>query len=441
MYLTVEFLNVLIMSVAFLLLFAAYNTIQNYVTSLLPGNLGNVSLGVLYVTVAVTVFLAPAIVYACREKWTMVFGALCYVVYMASLIEIVEWAVLGASVVIGFGAAILWVAQGSFLTLCSPKGKRGTHTGIFWGLFQFSNVFGNLAAYFVLPHVSKALLFAVFTSVGAAGAASLLFLRRIAAYDQQPAYLAAGSDDEEKARRQETIELVPPGKPIRGIVGMWRRVRDGAGLVYRSIWLDVVVLFPDPRILLLSPIFFFTGFELAFWTGEFPQLLDPSTIGLVLMFAGVAEVVGGLMVGWLSDRLGRSFTVLLGTFFYATGLLLTSYLKYGYWESPALFGAPLSAFAAAYCFGTGDSAFNTQTYAALGQLFPDPERKSLGAFTIFQFVQNVGSAVGFFYALALPLHGATGTLAQAWIQLGVLGLASVLFVAVDWIWLRRALPT
>jgi hypothetical protein len=44
------------------------------------GNLGNVSLGVLYVTVAVTVFLAPAIVYACREKWTMVFGALCYVV-------------------------------------------------------------------------------------------------------------------------------------------------------------------------------------------------------------------------------------------------------------------------------------------------------------------------------------------------------------------------
>jgi len=42
------------------------------------------------------------------------------------------------------------------------------------------------------------------------------------------------------------------------------------------------------------------------------------------------------------------------------GLLLTSYLKYGYWESPTLFGAPLSAFAAAYCFGTGDSAFNTQ---------------------------------------------------------------------------------
>jgi hypothetical protein len=52
-------------------------------------------------------------------------------------------------------------------------------------------------------------------------------------------------------------------------------------------------------------------------------------------------------------------------------------------------------------------------------------------------MQNIGSAVGFFYALALPLHGASGTLYQVWIQLGVLGLASVLFVAVDRVWLAR----
>jgi hypothetical protein len=45
--------------------------------------------------------------------------------------------VLAASVVIGFGAAILWVAQGSFLTLCSPKGKPRTHTGIFWCVYSY----------------------------------------------------------------------------------------------------------------------------------------------------------------------------------------------------------------------------------------------------------------------------------------------------------------
>ena len=29
-----------------------------------------------------------------------------------------------------------------------------------------------------------------------------------------------------------------------------------------------------------------SGLELSFWTGSFPQLLDPSVIGLVLTFAG-----------------------------------------------------------------------------------------------------------------------------------------------------------
>ncbi len=37
LYWRVEFYNVLVMSLGFLALFAAYNTIQNYVTSLLPG--------------------------------------------------------------------------------------------------------------------------------------------------------------------------------------------------------------------------------------------------------------------------------------------------------------------------------------------------------------------------------------------------------------------
>jgi hypothetical protein len=36
----------------------------------------------------------------------------------------------------------------------------------------------------------------------------------------------------------------------------------------------------------------FTGLELAFWSGEFPQLLDQDSIGIVLTFAGLGEVFG-----------------------------------------------------------------------------------------------------------------------------------------------------
>jgi hypothetical protein len=110
----VEFLNVLVMNVAFLLLFAAYNTIQNYVTSLLPGTTTTALLLVCCVSAPACERVSKsdpreawwgddvhAIIrqpgqcvagralrdcgrrqpsYASREKWTMVFGALCYVV-------------------------------------------------------------------------------------------------------------------------------------------------------------------------------------------------------------------------------------------------------------------------------------------------------------------------------------------------------------------------
>eukprot|EP00730_Choanoeca_flexa_P013073 TRINITY_DN4940_c0_g1_i1.p2 TRINITY_DN4940_c0_g1~~TRINITY_DN4940_c0_g1_i1.p2 ORF type:complete len:151 (+),score=14.65 TRINITY_DN4940_c0_g1_i1:276-728(+) len=88
-------------SCAFVMLFLAYNSLQNYVTSLLPGNLGNESLAVLYVSVCLFVFSAPHISARLGDKWTMVVGSLCYLVYMGSVIHAVRWIVLLAAVVIG----------------------------------------------------------------------------------------------------------------------------------------------------------------------------------------------------------------------------------------------------------------------------------------------------------------------------------------------------
>lgn len=61
-------------------------------------------------------------------------------VYIASLIKIIPAVVYAASVVIGIGAALLWVAQGAFLTKCSDDETRGRNSGLFWGMFQLSLV-------------------------------------------------------------------------------------------------------------------------------------------------------------------------------------------------------------------------------------------------------------------------------------------------------------
>ena len=153
-----------------------------------------------------------------------------------------------------------------------------------------------------------------------------------------------------------------------------------------------------------------------------------------VIFIGLAEVVGGVVMGWVSDHLGRSMAVISGSLIYGGGLALVSLIKYDYITDPQILSIPLAAFAAAFCFGIGDCTFNTQTYAILGQLFGRNEQEAVAAFTIFQFTQNIGSAVGFFYAPHLPLHGDSGTLWPIAIQAIVMECAGILFIVTHLGW-------
>jgi len=56
--------------------------------------------------------------------------------------------------------------------------------------------------------------------------------------------------------------------------------------------------------------------------------------------------------------------------------------------------------------------------------------ESLSAFTIFMMWQNLGSGIGFFYAIPIPMHG-PGTYIQAYVQFGLLVVSLALFVLVD----------
>ena len=93
------------------------------------------------------------------------------------------------------------------------------------------------------------------------------------------------------------------------------------------------------------------------------------------------------------------------------------------------------AFVAALCYGTADSAFNTQTYALLSDKMKDAH-----SFTLFQLAQNVGSAVGFYYGERFPLTGHGGSATQLVVQAVVMVLATVGLVAVDRNWFGTTVP-
>ena len=478
--------NILLVSWSFMVLFCSYNMVQEFATSLYPAGLGNESLGVLYVACAISVFAAPGLTNQMGPRFTMVLGAACYVVYLLSLIHIIPWVVLIMSTVIGFGGAILWIALGVFITQNSTKDTYGQNTGIFWSIFQLCNVFGNLATYLFFSQLTNTFwLFVGFAIIGTVGTFMLIFLRKAKNIEEeeQEKLLA---DQDPNSINVHTVKLteimLKDTRPFK------ERFHDFLQDVMKAFKL----IFTKDMALLI-PMYFFSGLELAFWSGEFSQMINTNVIGLVLTFTGIGEVIGGIFFGKLSDYAGRSASILTGAVCYATGLGLACYMRYSGWmPAPVFAGAPLVAYIAAFLFGLGDSSFNANCYAICAQLYQDGPQdsttdehdehhhehdhspllhnehittlssthhihqqnkknnksvegitNSVGAFTIFQLVQNIGSAVGFFYGLPIPMHdpnpseGQYGTYIQAYIQYATLVVATIMFVTVDRIHARE----
>jgi len=243
------------------------------------------------------------------------------------------------SVIIGFGAAILWIALGVFITENSTPKTYATNTGLWWSIFQVNNIIGNLVTYFVIANLtsSSVALYIGFAVVAGVGTLGLVFLRPPPTGTSAVGDLGGNS-----------------GKPL--LEQLKKAGRDA---------LRAALLIANPDMLLLLPIFFFSGGELAFWTGEFPLLLsNQAYIGLVLSLAGVGEVLGGYSFGRLSDTVGRSASVILALGFYAGALVLTCLMKTGgahVTAGPTLSGnpgPPYISFVAALFFGLADSGLN-----------------------------------------------------------------------------------
>jgi hypothetical protein len=248
--------NILAVSVAFMVLFCSYNTLQNYATSTFPPGLGNQSLAVLYVACAISVFAAPGMTNQLGARLTMFIGAALYVVYMASAIHIIPQVVLAMSVVIGFGGAILWIAMGVFVTQNSTKETYGQNMGIFWSIFQLNSILGNLGAYFIFSGLNDLTwLFVSFTIIGTVGTLMLLALRKPeeAKKDGEEEDEEGGVSVNDNNHSATAATAAAPSKPT---------LRERLA----SFWSDLVFAFKlmfTRNMVLLMPMYFFSGLELS----------------------------------------------------------------------------------------------------------------------------------------------------------------------------------
>ncbi|CAK9296816.1 unnamed protein product [Gordionus sp. m RMFG-2023] len=138
------------LGVSFLFIFSAFQTcemIQEVVlesTSLkiFQGS-GYKSLSIIYGSFALCNWFAAPVVTFLGPKISLILGASTYCIFIGSFLNPRLWSLYVTSALLGLGAAILWTAQGNFLTIISDQSNISRNTGIFWALFQTSYVVGN----------------------------------------------------------------------------------------------------------------------------------------------------------------------------------------------------------------------------------------------------------------------------------------------------------
>ena len=130
--------RLLLLSIGFLFQFAAFMTAQGLAASVLEkadlGSMGFYSLALLYLIFSLSCFVATPIVNRCGERLSLSLGSLCYSAYIGSFIlvsvpdqfpenkinaSLVATLIMIGAAINGFGAAILWVAQGKYISRCA----------------------------------------------------------------------------------------------------------------------------------------------------------------------------------------------------------------------------------------------------------------------------------------------------------------------------------
>ena len=69
---------------------------------------------------------------------TFVASALMYCTYLGALIVPKTVPVCIGAALLGFGGAVLWTGQGTYLSSNSSDESRGDAAGLFWAIFRYS---------------------------------------------------------------------------------------------------------------------------------------------------------------------------------------------------------------------------------------------------------------------------------------------------------------
>jgi len=155
-----------ILSLCFFIMFFAYNGVQQflvtYFSTLNKVAAGFWSLTLIYFFLLISNFFSGFIVSKFGVKKCLVAGSLFYSLFIFSVVTQNLFFIYLASALLGFGGALLWTAQGTFLVRVSDPKKYGKNSGFFSTILQFGSVFGIIIFGFLVIRLSYQFAFLIF---------------------------------------------------------------------------------------------------------------------------------------------------------------------------------------------------------------------------------------------------------------------------------------
>lgn len=377
--------DVHILSSAFLLIFLAYGAAQNLETTInTEGNLGTISLGILYVSFTFFSLIASLVVKALGSKNAIVLGTTGYWLFIAANLKPSWYTMVPASLYLGFAASIIWVGEGTYLTSTARSHARdfelhegtviGNFNGEFWMMFASHQLIGNLISLFILRNgkggstTGTTLLFVVFLCSMTLGTILMCFLSK-----------RAGKEEDE---------------PAESSVSLYSSLT--------SVSKSVIAPLLDVRMLLIIPLIAYSGLQQAFVWAEFTkEIVTPaigvSGVGGSMAVYGAFDAICSLTAGRLTSGLSSI------TWIVSAGLLLQAivflWILLKYSLTSGVLGVVYPLLMAAM-LGIGDGVFNTQLNALLGILFKNDTE---GAFAQLKVWQSASIAVVFFLSPYITL--------------------------------------
>ncbi|KAM3340944.1 UNC93-like protein 3 [Capsicum galapagoense] len=378
--------DVYIMSCAFLLIFLAYGAAQNLESTInTEGNLGTISLGILYLSFMFCSIFASLVVRKLGSKNALILGSTGYWLFVAANLMPNWYTMVPASLYLGFAASIIWVGQGTYLTSTARSHANdhslneaiiiGKFNGVFYGMFASHQFVGNLFTLALMRDKEggstsgKTVLFLVFVCTITLGAILMCFLSK--------------RTGKEEARQQDSS-----ASSVSSVATLLK---------------SIITLLQDIRMLLIIPLIAYSGLQQAFVWAEFTKYLVKPTmgesgVGGAMAVYGVFDAICSLVTGHFTFGLSSISIIVSGGALVQGAVLVWILLTQS--VTGGVLGILYPLFIAAL-WGIGDGVLNTQLSALLGILFKDDLE---GAFAQLKLWQSFAIAIVYFLGPYISLQ-------------------------------------